>query len=201
MKDNIESGQTQTLLIQGNKWEILQHLEWMNGHYSFFIEPGSPVDAFNLNIRWSFRSDMAALIGAIKLLEEGNNTRIVFVTKPFPTKEGPNKFLEFIQRIRDYFGDTIIVGDDSWKPTNWERVDRTINKIKQALFTAKDEEDFQEIGLLCREAMISLAQAVYDQKLHGPIDENVPSKTDAKSMIKRFINYELPKDSNEELVV
>ena len=46
---------------------------------------------------------MAALIGAVKLLDEGNNTRIVFLTKPFPTNEGPDKFLEFFQCYPNIF--------------------------------------------------------------------------------------------------
>ena len=142
---------------------------------------------------------MAALIGAVKLLDEGNNTRIVFLTKPFPTNEGPDKFLEFFQRIQDYFKDLIVAEDDARQPKGWERVDRNISKIRQALFSAKDEEDFQAVGLLCRETIISLAQEVYKPELHRSTDDVSISETDAKRMLERYISSELSGSSNEEL--
>lgn len=83
--------------------------------------------------------------------------------------------------------------------TGWVRVDRNIDKIVQSLAKAEDEEDFQTIGLLCREAMISLAQAVYDPTLHPNVDEVVPSETDAKRMLEYFISSELSGSTNEEL--
>lgn len=53
-------------------------------------------------------------------------------------------------------------------PTGWARVDRNVEKIIKALEMAKNEEDFQTVALLCREAIISLAQAVYDPEQHEP---------------------------------
>jgi hypothetical protein len=40
--------------------------------------------------------------------------------------------------------------------TGWARVDRNIEKIVKTLELAKNEEDFQSLALLCREAVISL---------------------------------------------
>lgn len=85
------------------------------------------------------------------------------------------------------------------EPTGWARVDRNIEKIIQALAGAQNEEDFQGVGLLCREAIISLAQAVYDPELHESIDGVQPSETDAKRMLESYIAKELPGRSNEEL--
>jgi len=85
------------------------------------------------------------------------------------------------------------------EPTGWTRVDRIVEKITQALQTAADEEDFQAVGLWCREAVISLAQAVYDPELHPSVDGTDPSKTDAKRMIENYIAAELAGGSNEEL--
>lgn len=65
------------------------------------------------------------------------------------------------------------------EPTGWARVDRNIEKISRSLELAKNEEDFQAIALLCREAIISLAQAVYDPREHGSVDGMNPSETDA----------------------
>jgi hypothetical protein len=83
------------------------------------------------------------------------------------------------------------------EPTGWARVDRNIDKIDNALAYAKNEEDFQTVGLLCREAIISLAQAVYDSKKHSSVDGVSPSNTDAKRMLENYIAAELVSNSNE----
>jgi hypothetical protein len=83
------------------------------------------------------------------------------------------------------------------EPTGWARVDRGIDKIRQALASAKNEEDFQAVGLLCRETLISLAQVVFDPKIHTPLDGVKPSDTDTKRMLEAFIEKELPGGTNE----
>jgi hypothetical protein len=52
------------------------------------------------------------------------------------------------------------------EPTGWERVDRGVYEIRRRLEQAENEEQFQAVGLLCREALISLAQVVYDPQRH-----------------------------------
>ena len=83
------------------------------------------------------------------------------------------------------------------EPTGWNRVDRSVDKINNALVHAENEEDFQTVGLLCREAIISLAQAVYDVTKHVSIDGVSPSETDAKRMLENYIAAELVGSSNE----
>lgn len=83
------------------------------------------------------------------------------------------------------------------EPTGWERVDRVIDKIRQALASAVNEEDFQGAGLLCREALISLAQAVFESAVHTSLDGVKPSETDAKRMLEAYIEKELSGGSNE----
>jgi hypothetical protein len=83
------------------------------------------------------------------------------------------------------------------EPTGWARVDRNIDKIDNALAYAENEEDFQTVGLLCREATISLAQAVYDSKKHSSVDDVSPSNTDAKRMLENYIAVELVSNSND----
>ncbi|MBE9190918.1 hypothetical protein IQ230_11250 [Gloeocapsopsis crepidinum LEGE 06123] len=85
------------------------------------------------------------------------------------------------------------------EPTGWARVDRNIDKIVQVLADAKNEEDYQAVGLLCREAIISLAQAVYDPDLHPCLDGVNPSETDAKRMLENYIATQLLGSSNESL--
>ena len=85
------------------------------------------------------------------------------------------------------------------EPTGWARVDRVVDKIIYQLETAKTEEDFQVVGLLCRETLISLAQAVFDPTIHTPVDNVAPSDTDAKRMLDSYFSSELAGSSNEGL--
>ena len=55
-------------------------------------------------------------------------------------------------------------------PSGWPRVDRTLSKAKKQLATAENEEDYQAVGLLCREVLISLGQAVFNPSEHKTID-------------------------------
>jgi hypothetical protein len=81
--------------------------------------------------------------------------------------------------------------------TGWTRVDRSIDAIRIRLDTATNEEEFQMIGLLCREALISLAQAVYNPSKHSGNDGVVISETDAKRMLERYFAAELTGHGNE----
>ncbi len=81
--------------------------------------------------------------------------------------------------------------------TGWTRVDRGVDKIKKQLEEAKNEEDFQSVGLFCREALISVAQEVYDLKKHKILNGVNPSNTDANRMLEAYIETELGGSNNE----
>lgn len=83
------------------------------------------------------------------------------------------------------------------QPTGWIRVDRGIYEIRRSLEQAENEEQFQGIGLLCREVLISVAQVVYDPRCHPSEDGVQPSETDAKRMLENYIAVELPGGANE----
>lgn len=85
------------------------------------------------------------------------------------------------------------------EPTGWERVDRGLTKVRAQLEKAAAEEDCQSIGLLCREVIISLAQAVYDPELHGSLDGVTPSQTDANRMLEAYIHHVFPGESYKEV--
>jgi hypothetical protein len=82
--------------------------------------------------------------------------------------------------------------------TGWPKVDRGIEEIQRRLEEATTEEQFQTVGLLCRETLISLAQAVYEAARHGTTDGKPASSTDAKRMLEAFIAVELGGKTNEE---
>jgi hypothetical protein len=83
--------------------------------------------------------------------------------------------------------------------TGWERVDRGLTKVRNQLQNAVNEEDFQTIGLMCREIIISLAQEVYIPEEHGTLDGVRPSKTDAARMLDAYLSVEFPGSSNKEV--
>lgn len=79
----------------------------------------------------------------------------------------------------------------------WKRVERAVDQAKEQLEGAGTEEEFQAIGLLCREAMISLAQVVFNPQLHIVADGVPPSETDAKRKLDAYLMYELRGSSHE----
>ena len=83
------------------------------------------------------------------------------------------------------------------EPTGWPRVDRAIGEIRNRLASAETEEQYQAIGLLCREALISLAQSVYDPRNHPTLDGIQPSETDAKRMLENYIASALARSPNK----
>lgn len=85
------------------------------------------------------------------------------------------------------------------QPTGWQRVDRVVGEIRDRLAAATNEEQFQAVGLLCREVLISLAQAVYLSERHPSLGDTQPSTTDAKGMLEAYIAAELLGGANEEV--
>ena len=87
---------------------------------------------------------------------------------------------------------------DEVQPTGWQRVDRTVGELRDRLASARNEEQFQAVGLLGRDTLISLAQAVYVRNQHPPLDSVEPSDTDGKRMLEAYLAVELAGGANEE---
>jgi len=83
------------------------------------------------------------------------------------------------------------------EPTGWDRVDRSLAKARVRIGHASAEEDFQTVGLLCREVLISLGQAAYDPANHRTPDGVDPSPTDAKRLLEAFLGSTVPGETNE----
>jgi hypothetical protein len=83
------------------------------------------------------------------------------------------------------------------EPTGWARVDRSVGEMRKRLEEAATEEQYQAVGLLCRETLISLAQLVFDPSKHC-VQENINiSKTDAKKMLDGYLSVEMAGNTNE----
>lgn len=84
------------------------------------------------------------------------------------------------------------------EPTGWLKVDRQLQEVRLRLDTAKTEEQYQAVGLLCREVLISVAQEVYKPEIHPTEDGVLPSDTDAGRMINAYFGAELVGGGNQE---
>ena len=102
---------------------------------------------------------------------------------------------ELIFNIREASAGSITVA--AHEPTGWSRVDRTVTEARKQLELATTEEQFQAVGLLCCEILISLAQAVFDPERHPTLDDVRPSDTDAKRMLEAYIAVEFAGSANE----
>lgn len=84
------------------------------------------------------------------------------------------------------------------EPTGWAKVDLTAGEIRQRLAEATMPEQYQAVALLCREALISLAEAVYEPSKHRSLDGIAPSSTDAKRRLDAYFAIELAGGTNDE---
>ncbi len=89
--------------------------------------------------------------------------------------------------------------EPSREPTGWEKVDRNIDGIITQLARASRQEEYQAVGLLCRECLISLALAVYQSEAHRTADGVRPSNTDAYRMLEGYFLSEYSGSQNEAL--
>jgi hypothetical protein len=87
---------------------------------------------------------------------------------------------------------------EPYEDTGWPRVDRTVGELRDRLAAARSEEQLQAVGLLAREVLISIAQAVFDPERHLTQDGVKASSTDAKRMLDAYIAAELADAGNEE---
>lgn len=83
--------------------------------------------------------------------------------------------------------------------TDWDKIKRGIIEINKRERQASNEEQFQAVGMLCRELIITIAQAVYTAEKHPSIDGVEISKTDAKRMLESYIAVALSGGANEDL--
>ena len=99
----------------------------------------------------------------------------------------------------DSLSDGLLVPFDS--STGWEKVDRTMAELRKQLNAAATPVAFQNIGVPCREALISLAQAVFDPQRHPALDGDVQdcSSTDFKRMLNRYLAAEMKGAANKEI--
>jgi hypothetical protein len=81
--------------------------------------------------------------------------------------------------------------------TGWERVDDQIVQLRQRYRVALTVEDFQAVGLLCRDVFVSLAEAIFDAARHTAEGEEAP--TAIRDQLFAVIEHEAAGAANREL--
>ena len=139
---------------------------------------------------------------ALRALSEADDAAILdALGEAWPVSEGGGTVI----RSHSYAINRDALGDDLTQlfahPIGWQRVDRTMDRIRELLTTASTEEQFQEVGVLCREGLISGAKAVFDARQHPPLpnDNTDVSDTDVKRMLARYVAAECRGASNKEV--
>lgn len=85
-----------------------------------------------------------------------------------------------------------------YQPTGWEKVDKTIEKIKENLVRASITEDFQSVGHYGREVLLALAQTIFIREKHKSVDGTEIGENDSKRMLEAYITFTLQKDKKTE---
>ena len=81
--------------------------------------------------------------------------------------------------------------------TPWPEVDQRLTEAATVLLSATELHQFQNVGLQCREALISLGEAIYDPAQHHKGEGPVPSRTESKRRLEAVLSTTLPGESNE----
>jgi hypothetical protein len=81
--------------------------------------------------------------------------------------------------------------------TGWERVDDQIVQLRRRYAVALTVEDFQAVGLLCRDIFVSLSEAVFAPERHVPTGSQAPATL--RDTLFAVVQHEASGAANKEL--
>ncbi len=90
------------------------------------------------------------------------------------------------------------LGTSAAEPTGWARVDRSMSEARNRLAGARSEEQWQAVGLICREVLITVAQEVHCPDRHPIEGADAVSPTDFKRLIEAYLSIELAGSAAKE---
>jgi len=161
-------------------------LRWIVAEF----RPGCPVDIEPLRDYARFGAHgPKGLQYLLRNLQEEDLIRLTEGMRP-PHYEPTHRAFAYIAE-KDLARSAILASIAVSGSAGWERTLRELEKARNQLANSTHEEDFQIVGQLCGQALISAAQAVYDPEKHKTIDGVPASPTDAKRMIEAYVAVEL----------
>lgn len=98
--------------------------------------------------------------------------------------------LQAIEHLESEAVGTALPGSDA---TRWAAVDGQVAQLRVRLAHCSTSEDAQAVGLLCRDLLISLAQAAHDPNVHGEVG---PSAVD---QLNNVIDFHAGGEENAKL--
>jgi hypothetical protein len=76
--------------------------------------------------------------------------------------------------------------------TPWVRINAQLEQLRQRYRVAKTADDYQAIGHLCRETLVTLGREAFDPSSHLPAGEVPPGTHDAKKRLALIFQTLLP---------
>ena len=88
----------------------------------------------------------------------------------------------------------------AYKPTGWAAIDRDIKLMNAVYQSSTNAIEFKAVGNMLRDIMIKVAQQVYIDEHHHPIEfaGKEVSTTDFKRMLDGYFEFKYPGESNKE---
>lgn len=194
--------------------EVCKILRYRNQHDLASLLASSSLDLELVDVGFSIQGDPEiAFVNAIiyapisvvtklrAFSKDGHSAILEALGEVWPLSESGGTYIQNV----DYRVDIDCLKDDPQvlfaSSSGWERVERTMAKLRDRLNDESTEEDFQQVGHLCREVLTSMAQAVFDPQRHTASRNDAPtaSKTDVKRMMERYLSVEYSGPENEEI--
>ena len=182
----------------------LKEADWLETTLFALATSGPPFDSVSVEYkrRLGIFAEELATLGISNPVPD-DNLLIWFArfsAGDFPTKESwRDHIVTLFNPLREQLRASSLVEHTRAQEDGigWPLVGRQLRKTQSQLRGATHTEDFQVVGLLCRETIISTAQTVYDPRRHPSHDGTRPSTTDAKRMLDNYIAVELGGPSND----
>lgn len=102
-------------------------------------------------------------------------------------------FNPLLKSIEDLQTQPLGSGLPEAETTGWDAVDGQVAQLRIRLAKSETSEDFQAIGLLCRDILISLGEAAHDPAEHGEVGESGVDRLNA------VVDAYSPGESNQKL--
>ena len=200
---------SERISVDGYKIDNVKLIQELELQKSLMITVSTGVDRIqNVNSIYIERQNMIELGLGERLIKNPNSYKDLWAwyhkwhSGDLPSYSSRRAFLGelFDPLIKRLKGSIKTQGiEDYEEPTGWVRVDRTVGEIRKRLEEASTEEQFQAVGLLCRDVLISLAQVVFDRSKHCVEDDLSISDTDVKRMLDAYLSVEIAGNENEAI--